>query len=274
MPVFNGANFIGEAIESLLNQTHTEFELIISDNGSTDNTEPICKAYANKDSRVLYVRHASNRGGLENFRYVLKESTCDYFMWAAADDVWDPRWVETLLSECIDTQSVVFGKVRQIDAEGTVITSITNDRNLSFCSYRIKRRTSFFLEPGILGKANSIYGIYPKKILNMENFSILGERYIHTDMLFIYNLLKLVNLRTNCNVILYKRIHNQYDETYKVIAKQNIYYLYLNKFKNFLKYYDGYYRLSNLYEKIVIIFLFPVALLWDIFVRLYKKIHY
>lgn len=272
MPVFNGENFIIEALESLLNQTHTEFELIISDNGSTDKTESICKAYMKKDARILYTRHSANRGPLENFKYVLNESSCEYFMWAAADDVWDPNWIKNLLDECIKTQSIVFGKVRQIDVHGNVIPSITNNRNLSFYGNKITRRISFFLEPGILGKANSIYGIYPKKVISIENFSILGENYIHTDMLFIYNLLQFVDLHSNYNVYLYKRIHSQYEFSSNIILNYSK--KLFNKFKNFIKYYGGYYKLSNWFEKILIILLFPLALSWDSIARLYKKVQY
>lgn len=272
MPVFNGENYIIAALESLLNQTHTEFELIISDNGSTDKTESICKDYMKKDARIIYTRHATNRGPLENFKYVLNKSSCEYFMWAAADDVWDPNWINILLDECIRTQSIVFGKVQQIDIYGKIIPSMTNNRNLSFYGGRIKRRISFFLEPGILGKANSIYGIYPKKIISTGNFSMLGENYIHTDMLFIYNLLKFVDLRSNYNVYLYKRIHNQYElsDNINVNYLKKLFY----KLNYFIKYYDGYYKLSNWCEEILIILLFPLALSWDLIARLYKKIQY
>ena len=62
MPVYNGAPFIREAIESLLSQTFTDFELVISDNASTDRTEAICREYAEKNQRIRYVRQSENRG--------------------------------------------------------------------------------------------------------------------------------------------------------------------------------------------------------------------
>jgi glycosyltransferase involved in cell wall biosynthesis len=86
MPVFNGESTVSQAIESILNQTFSDLELIISDNCSTDATAAICHDYAKKDSRVRYIRQPKNIGAVQNFRFVLKESTGLYFMWAAADD--------------------------------------------------------------------------------------------------------------------------------------------------------------------------------------------
>jgi len=94
MPVYNGEAFIREALDSLLAQTFTDFELIISDNASTDGTEAICREYAAKDARIRYVRQAENRGGIPNFQFVLDEAVGEYFMWAAADDVWLPNFIQ------------------------------------------------------------------------------------------------------------------------------------------------------------------------------------
>lgn len=98
MPVYNGEPFIREALHSLLAQTFTDFELIISDNASTDGTEAICREYAVRDQRIRYVRQLENRGWLANFQFVLDESVGEYFMWAAADDLQKETFVEKLAS--------------------------------------------------------------------------------------------------------------------------------------------------------------------------------
>ncbi|HUC42366.1 MAG TPA: glycosyltransferase [Candidatus Micrarchaeaceae archaeon] len=97
MPVYNGANFIREALDSLLAQEYRNFELIISDNGSKDATEAICREYATRDSRIRYVRHSVNRGSPWNFKYVVQEARGEYFVWAAHDDMWAPGF----LGKCI-----------------------------------------------------------------------------------------------------------------------------------------------------------------------------
>ena len=99
MPVYNGEPFIREALDSLLAQTFTDFELIISDNGSTDGTEAICREYAAKDARIRYVRQAENRGVMANFQFVLDEAVGEYFMWAAADDRRHAKFIE--LTKCV-----------------------------------------------------------------------------------------------------------------------------------------------------------------------------
>lgn len=88
MPVFNGENLISEALDSLLCQTFEDYELIISDNASTDRTELICRKYASKDERIKYYRHNVNQGAAANFQFVLQEARSEYFMWASHDDWW------------------------------------------------------------------------------------------------------------------------------------------------------------------------------------------
>ena len=97
MPVFNGEPFIREALDSLLAQTFTNFELIISDNASTDGTEAICREYAACDARIRYVRQPENRGALSNFQFVLDAARGEYFMWAAHDDRRAPEFLSSAL---------------------------------------------------------------------------------------------------------------------------------------------------------------------------------
>lgn len=97
MPVYNGGSCIRAALESLIAQTFTDFELIISDNASTDDTEPICREYAARDARICYIRHEKNRGASANFRFVLDQARGEFFMWAACDDVRSPDFVSVNL---------------------------------------------------------------------------------------------------------------------------------------------------------------------------------
>ena len=106
MPVFNGGATLREAIESLLAQSFTDFELIISDNGSTDDTEEICREYDAVDERIRYVRQPKNRGAAENWAFLLDQALGEYFMWAAHDDLWDPSYIHELTS-VLDADSSV-----------------------------------------------------------------------------------------------------------------------------------------------------------------------
>lgn len=98
LPVYNGAQTLRRALESLLSQGWKDFELIISDNCSTDDTEAICTEFALKDSRVRYVRQGRNLGSAANFAFVLSQAEAPYFMWAAADDFWSPDFIDVNLA--------------------------------------------------------------------------------------------------------------------------------------------------------------------------------
>lgn len=95
--VYNGAERMCPALESLLNQTYADFELIISDNASTDATPEICKEYAARDHRIRYIRQPQNIGQVPNFVAVLRAAQGGYFMWAADDDTRDPHFIEELV---------------------------------------------------------------------------------------------------------------------------------------------------------------------------------
>ena len=86
------------SIDSILNQTFTDFELIIADNASTDSTQDICEEYARKDSRVRYFRNDQNMGAPWNFNYTYKLSRAEYFKWSGHDDYIYPTFLEVCLN--------------------------------------------------------------------------------------------------------------------------------------------------------------------------------
>lgn len=94
VPVYNGERYLAAALDALLAQTFADFEIIISDNGSTDGTEDICHKYADRDGRVRYVRAAENRGLAWNFNRVVELAQGTYFKWAAYDDLCAATYIE------------------------------------------------------------------------------------------------------------------------------------------------------------------------------------
>ena len=98
LPVFNGEGYLEEALDSILAQTHKDFELIISDNASTDRTRQICRTYAAHDPRVRYYRNKENLGASRNFNRVFELSSGKYFKWAAHDDLLAPEF----LAKCVE----------------------------------------------------------------------------------------------------------------------------------------------------------------------------
>lgn len=96
LPVYNGAALVAESLACLAGQTLREFEVIISDNASTDATADICAAFAQKDSRFRHVRHEVNLGAVGNFFSVRDLAATDYFLWRADDDLSASNYLETL----------------------------------------------------------------------------------------------------------------------------------------------------------------------------------
>jgi len=125
MPVRNGEQYLAEALNSFLAQTFTDFELILSDNGSTDATPEICQEYAAQDRRVRYSRAEENRGAAWNFNHVFELSRGKYFKWAAHDDICDPTFLERCVEVMQADPSVVLCHCRTgcIDADGAPIAS-------------------------------------------------------------------------------------------------------------------------------------------------------
>lgn len=100
LPVYNGENYLGTAIDSILSQTYENFELIISDNASTDSTEEICRYHAARDTRVRHYRHSVNLGAAANFNRVFELAQGEkYFKWAAHDDWIAPAYLEACVRE-------------------------------------------------------------------------------------------------------------------------------------------------------------------------------
>ena len=129
MPVYNGARFLRRALDSLLAQEYQNFELLISDNASTDETSRLCKAYASKDKRIQYFRNERNVGALENFNRVFKLSSGEYFMWAAANDAWDTVYI-TRCKEILESDPEIvlcYTRTVLIDEGGNALR-VTPDR--------------------------------------------------------------------------------------------------------------------------------------------------
>lgn len=98
IPVFNGSNYIKQAIESVLKQSYADIELLISDNCSTDNTYEICKSYMESDPRIILSRNESNLGAAPNFNKVFHLASGKYFMWLSHDDYIELNFIK----ECIN----------------------------------------------------------------------------------------------------------------------------------------------------------------------------
>lgn len=126
LPVYNGEEYLAESLEALLGQTYEDFELIISDNASTDGTADICRRYKKQDSRIRYIRQPYNIGLSPNHNYLVEQARGELFKWASDDDL----YVRDLLERCVDLldqyPQVVLAHswTAMIDGSGTVARPI------------------------------------------------------------------------------------------------------------------------------------------------------
>jgi len=130
MPVHNGERFIRESLDALLAQDYENFELIISDNASTDSTWEICLEYAARDGRINLHRSEENRGAVWNFKRVFELSSGEYFMWASDHDLWSPSFMTRCAEVLEDDRQIVLchPQITVIDEDRKPLKTIY-DRN-------------------------------------------------------------------------------------------------------------------------------------------------
>ncbi|MDJ0674899.1 MAG: glycosyltransferase [Calothrix sp. MO_167.B42] len=199
MPVYNGANFIREALDSILSQTFENFELIISDNASTDATEKICREYVARDSRIHYYRSEQNLGAAWNFNRVFELSSGKYFKWAAHDDVLAPNFLLRCVEVLERDPSVLLchSQAKVIDDRGSVLQEYkvklnTNSPKPQERFHELLNQHLCFpifgvIRTSILRKIEPLMGNYSHAdgILLLK-FALLGRFYEIPEYLFFY----------------------------------------------------------------------------------------
>ena len=163
MPVYNGAQWLQESIEKILSQRFTDFELLISDNASDDDTELICSRFAREDPRVRYRRLESNQGVFRNHNDVFDLTSSKYFKWASCSDLCEPLFFQRCIEllEARDEvvlaypQSVIFSS---LDPKGVVYY-----QNLTLEDDRPSARIRMFYD--WVGLNNAYYGIFRRSVL-------------------------------------------------------------------------------------------------------------
>jgi len=164
LPVYNGEKYVGKAIESVLTQTFEDFELIISDNASTDRTEEICREYTANDPRIHYYRNERNLGAAKNFNRVFELSTGELFKWLAADSAIKP----TFLAQCVELldkdPTIILAHTMFISRSEFKDTTKLHYGDLDFRSPMAHRRFCKLLR-GKFGRKLPIWGLIESSVL-------------------------------------------------------------------------------------------------------------
>jgi glycosyltransferase involved in cell wall biosynthesis len=204
LPVYNGENFISEAIESILSQTFTDFELIITDNVSTDRTQQICESYAALDPRVFYFRNKENLGAASNFIRAFELSSGKYFKWVAHDDVIAPEFLEKCATVLDHDPSVVlcFTNVIIINEEGAQIDEYDINLN-TYVSDPSERFRSLIIDWHM---CFDVFGLIRSDVLRQTE--VMGN-YGHGDGVLLAHLGLIGKFYRIPEYLFYSRRHSQ-----------------------------------------------------------------
>lgn len=155
LPVYNGENFVAEAIASVVGQTMGDFRLIIADNASTDKTAEICRSF--DDPRIEYFRHSTNIGAAPNYNFVFRPGESAYFKWCAHDDVLAPEFLETCIErlDADDSLAVCHSRTARIDERGNSIGTYDHEMRLSGSRPHERFRRVLWA-----GYFNEVFGVY------------------------------------------------------------------------------------------------------------------
>ncbi len=181
--VYNGERFLPKSLDSLLQQTFRDFELIISDNASTDRTEEICRGYAAADDRIRYYRNEKNMGAGWNTRRVCELATGKYLKLAAHDDMIEPEFLRLCLDalEADDSLVLAHSLTRVIDENGQFIENY--DDGLRTNSHDPVVRARDLLLQG--HRCFPIFGLMRQDALH--KLPPMGS-YAHSDRIFLLRL--------------------------------------------------------------------------------------
>lgn len=203
LPVRNGENYLREALESLLGQTMTDFELVISDNCSEDDTEEICRDAA-RDPRVRYIRQPANLGAAANYNLVFEETRGEFFRWASHDDLSAPDHLERCLAtfgeESADTV-LVYPRTMLIDEAGNPLGLHDDDLEMTDASPR-KRLQRFARSWGM---CNPVMGLMRREAAQRTR---LIDTFPSSDLVLLAELALLGRVVEIPEPLFLRRIHS------------------------------------------------------------------
>jgi glycosyltransferase involved in cell wall biosynthesis len=205
IPVFNGEKYLEDAIRSILAQDYQDFELIISDNASTDGTEQICRDFAAGDARIKYFRNERNLGAAPNYNRGFVLASGEYFKWCAADDRMSPNYVGACV-RALDAHPeavLAFGTTYHIDAEGRPIVQ-TGKRMPAILDATPARRFYRAVGDGCWTVDQESFGLYRSEALRKSG---LHRSYYGSDHTLLREMALLGTFVKVPSIAFYNRIH-------------------------------------------------------------------
>ena len=218
VPVYNGERFLAQCLDSLVAQTYRNFEVIISDNASTDGTRTIAEAYAARDTRIRYVRQPRNQGVAANFQCLVDLAQGEFFRWAAADDSGAPQLLERCIAALDDNPDAVlaYPKTRIIDEAGRAVEDYEDRLELSSELPSERFRECY----ARLRQCNAQYGVIRTGVLRRTG----GQRsYPSSDIVLLAELALHGRFVEVPERLFYRRFHSSMTTKNRGTALQDIY---------------------------------------------------
>jgi len=205
LPVFNGEQYLEQAIQSLLAQTYVHFELVICDNASTDGTERICRSYVESDDRIRYHRNPENLGAARNFNLTFELSSGEYFRWASHDDLCAPEHLERCVTVLDSFPGVVlcYCQTMEIDSEGRVVGPYEDNLAL-LDSDPVKRHRAFHRRFRNQERCEPVFGLVRSEALRKTG--LLGS-FNSSDFILLQKLVLLGMIHEVPERLFFRRIH-------------------------------------------------------------------
>ncbi|WHZ55737.1 glycosyltransferase family 2 protein [Metabacillus hrfriensis] len=178
VPVYNCENYISNCLESILNQTYTNIEIIIINDGSSDKSEEIISEYKEKDNRIIYV-YQENNGPSEARNKGILTSTGKYLVFIDSDDTVDKRYIELLLKEMISSEADLVCCGYRDESKYMV-------RNHTDFDFNISVNLHSFMEMVCKGTGGVLWGkIFKKEIIVENNLKMDKNIFMSEDLVFV-----------------------------------------------------------------------------------------
>ena len=196
---YNEESHISATILSLLGQTFTDFELIICDNGSTDNTLTIIEKFMTLDSRIKLFTEPFNKGALFNFEKARGLARCKYFSWVAGHDIYDVKWLEEMVLALSSDDSLCFVASKTFGFDDSIKKCENVGKNFDSSNVSVTERLSKPFDMVLAG--SRIYGL--QNLTKTKNVPLLKTPY--WDRLYLSLVNCLGGSKHVENALLYRR---------------------------------------------------------------------
>jgi len=207
MTLYNNARHLREATESLLNQTHSDFALLMLDDGPSGESEQIAREYERHDRRVRYWRHAERRGMVPTWREVVEiarreHPAAEYFAWVSDHDRWAPRWLARMVEELDAHPEAVlaYPQTLRVDDAGALIDKEPRAFDTAGIADARDRWRRFSWSG--YGSGDIVYGLMRRSALETAG---IFPSVLNPDRLLVAELIQLGEIRQVAEPLWYRR---------------------------------------------------------------------